>query len=53
MIQPLAYVNPGAKIGARLVECITVCKTRGRQPGSFGDFAVVSVKKLRKKVELK
>ena len=49
MIQPKTQLLIQDNSGARIVECITVCKTRGRQPGGFGDFAVVSVKQLRKK----
>jgi large subunit ribosomal protein L14 len=53
MIQPKTQLLVQDNSGARVVECITVCKTRGRQPGGFSDFAVVSVKKLRKKGRIK
>jgi large subunit ribosomal protein L14 len=52
-------IQPGTKLfvqdnsGARIVECIKVLKKAGRNTASFGDFAVVSVKQLRKKGRIK
>lgn len=52
-------IQPGTKLivqdnsGARIVECITVLKKPGRGVGKFCNFAVVSVKKLRKKGRIK
>jgi len=39
--------------GARRVECIRILGRTGRSPGSVGDIAVVSVKELRKKGNIK
>ncbi len=53
MIQPGSKLHIQDNSGARIVECIRVLKKAGRNAGYFGDFAVVSVKSLRKKGRIK
>jgi len=53
MIQPGSKLSVQDNSGGRLVECIRVLKKSGRKPGTFGDYIVVSVKKLRKKGRIK
>ena len=53
MIQPGTQLIVQDNSGARIVECITVLKKKGRNFGKSGSFAVVSVKKLRNKGRIK
>lgn len=53
MIQPGTFLNVVDNSGARFVECIKIVGKVGRGVGTIGDFAVVSVKKLRKKGNIK
>jgi large subunit ribosomal protein L14 len=53
MIQPGTQMFVSDNSGARKVECIRILGRTGRSPGSVGDIAVVSVKELRKKGNIK
>ena len=53
MIQPGTKMLVSDNSGARIVECIRVLGRTGRTVGSVGDIAVVSVKELRKKGNIK
>lgn len=53
MIQPGTLLQVSDNSGARFVECIKIVGKTGRSVGSIGDFAIVSVKKLRKKGNIK
>jgi len=53
MIQPGTQMIVSDNSGARRVECIRILGRTGRSVGSVGDIAVVSVKELRKKGNIK
>ena len=53
MIQPGTRMTVSDNSGARQVECIRILGRTGRSTGSVGDIAVVSVKVLRKKGNIK
>jgi large subunit ribosomal protein L14 len=53
MIQPGTKLYVSDNSGAKIVECIRILSKSGRSPGHRGDFAVVSVKELRKKGNIK
>ena len=53
MIQPGTLLQVSDNSGARFVECIKILGKTGRNTGTLGDFAIVSVKKLRKKGNIK
>jgi len=53
MIQPGTKMSVADNSGARIVECIRILGRTGRSPGSVGDVAVVSVKELRRKGNIK
>ena len=53
MIQPGTLLQVSDNSGARFVECIRILGKTGRNAGTLGDIAIVSVKKLRKKGNIK
>lgn len=53
MVQPGTQMFVSDNSGARKVECIRILGRTGRSAGSVGDIAVVSVKELRKKGNIK
>jgi large subunit ribosomal protein L14 len=53
MIQPGTRMFVSDNSGARIVECIRILGMTGRSSGTVGDIAVVSVKELRKKGNIK
>jgi large subunit ribosomal protein L14 len=53
MIQPGTQMFVSDNSGARIVECIRVLGSTGRTTASVGGIAVVSVKELRKKGNIK
>ena len=53
MIQPGTKLNVSDNSGAKIVECIRILGKSGRSPGRRGELAVVSVKELRKKGNIK
>jgi hypothetical protein len=53
MIQPGSSLQISDNSGARIVECIKVLGKSSYSSGTLGDFIVVSVKKLKKKGNIK
>ena len=49
MIQPGSYLKTSDNSGAKQVQCIKIIKKSGRELGFIGEFALVSIKKLRYK----
>ena len=53
MLQPKSKIKVFDNSGARLVETIKIVNKSGRSAGHLGEFAIVSIKKLRTKGNIK